>query len=148
MIIMGRLLASFLFVSSFIAFSSTTSLVEFKKWSETYLPDASQELLSEVYPVWLKNAEYVKEHNSRLQDSYTLALNQFAHMVRNTPAQQLCHVTSAPHLDPPYRTPLQWLHSGQLYPSPHQLCSSPPSNKTLLFQNPLTGGDEGWSLQS
>lgn len=50
----------------------------FMKWVSDYkMQDAD---LSEIYPVWRRNAEFVDYKNS-LGLSYSLSLNQFAHLV-------------------------------------------------------------------
>ena len=54
---------------------------EFHMWLyEYYKGDSSS--YAEIYPMWKKNAEFVKEHNSLGQLSYKLSLNKFARLVR------------------------------------------------------------------
>ena len=50
----------------------------FMKWvSEYKMQDAD---LSKIYSVWKRNAEFV-DHQNSIGLSYTLSLNQFAHLV-------------------------------------------------------------------
>ena len=52
--------------------------VEFLQWSSLYY--RGKEGLEDIYPVWRKNAEFVREHNS-LGLSYSVEMNKFGHMV-------------------------------------------------------------------
>ena len=53
--------------------------VEFLQWSSLYY--RGKEGLEDIYPVWRRNAEFVREHNS-LGLSYSVEMNKFGHMVR------------------------------------------------------------------
>ena len=52
--------------------------VEFLQWSSLYY--RGKEGLADIYPVWRRNAEFVREHNS-LGLSYSVEMNKFGHMV-------------------------------------------------------------------
>lgn len=53
---------------------------EFHMWIYEYY-EGGKEHWGEMYPMWKKNAEFVKEHNSLGHLSYKLSLNKFAHLV-------------------------------------------------------------------
>ena len=52
--------------------------IEFLQWSSMYVEDTRG--LAEIYPMWRKNAEFVRERSSSV--SYTLAMNKFGHLVK------------------------------------------------------------------
>ena len=52
---------------------------EFHQWVSKFYKDG--ENLAEVYPIWRRNADFVKHHNSLQGLSYTVSLNQYAHLV-------------------------------------------------------------------
>ena len=52
--------------------------VEFLQWSSVHVEGTKD--LAEIYPMWRKNAEFVREQNSLL--SYNLAMNKFGHLVK------------------------------------------------------------------
>lgn len=58
--------------------SPQDSYKSFRTWAKEYLPDVENP--DQYYQVWLKNADYVKKHNSQ-NYGYKLKLNQFAHLV-------------------------------------------------------------------
>ena len=51
---------------------------EFMQWLSTYHYGESDP--GKMYSSWKKNAEFIKQHNAG-GHSYTLSLNQFAHLV-------------------------------------------------------------------
>ena len=53
--------------------------VDFMQWSSMHLEAGSD--LAKSYPVWKKNAEFVRVQNS-LKLSYTVAMNKFVHLVK------------------------------------------------------------------
>lgn len=53
--------------------------VDFMQWSSMHLEAGSD--LAKIYPVWKKNAEFVRAQNS-LKLSYTVAMNKFGHLVK------------------------------------------------------------------
>lgn len=55
---------------------------EFQQWVLQYFTGASADDLEEIYPIWRKNAEFVKYHNS-LGLTYTLGMNKYSHLVRS-----------------------------------------------------------------
>lgn len=53
--------------------------VDFMQWSSMHLEAGSD--LAKIYPVWKKNAEFVRAQNS-LKLPYTVAMNKFGHLVK------------------------------------------------------------------
>ena len=52
---------------------------EYLQWVSKFYKDGAS--LAEIYPTWRKNADFVKHHNSLQDLSYTVSLNQYAHLV-------------------------------------------------------------------
>ena len=53
--------------------------VDFLRWSSMHL-EAGRDLAT-IYPVWKRNAEFVRAQNS-LKLPYTVAMNKFGHLVK------------------------------------------------------------------
>ena len=54
---------------------------EFQEWVSQYY--GGGENLAEIYPIWRRNADFVK-HQNTLGLPYTLSVNKFAHLVSSS----------------------------------------------------------------
>lgn len=68
--------------------------VDFMQWSSMHLEAGSD--LAKIYPVWKKNAEFVRAQNS-LKLPYTVAMNKFGHLVKSNEHFLLALICAASH---------------------------------------------------
>ena len=97
-----RLAASLSLIFCVVALADDSPLdyakdAAFQSWCMQFCEKTNPDYLSRIYPTWRRNADYVAQQN-RLELSYSVSLNRFAHLVSGAVSglTQFCTIISFP----------------------------------------------------